>query len=547
MINISNHLQKDYWVRRVTPDGGHPASAIGVGYRPMLQGGGAASYINLTQDDFLNEIESSAHIINAKFMSQRPIYGPTGEKDKDGKEAWAIVGYDDLETVALGLQKCIALKKASHFAADGFWIANETKNDDAFDKLNSWKDTVGLDTAFLEIANSCFQCGDAAIYLYQQGKDIEYEVFSFLKGDKLYPGFTESGERAIYRQYNLRGKAAVDVFADSYRETWIKIDDSIEENKSWFNNLLSWLKAEKGEKSQDGYTRIYRAESQAGAGINQCIYFRIPDIPSGPAESSIEALERACSYASEEVKGSAFPILFLKSEKVINLPPTKNNSKILGVKGTSETVKNSDAKFLAPPDASNIAATNIKTLTDNILRSTLSVFIEPDILKSGADSSTTIKILYAPEIQWCQNMWIYFAKPIKHMVNVFKTLVGKVEEQMTVFSEMRISVGQNIWIPQNESERVKIELDQVYARVKSRRSAMQDIGNQHMGDFDLIEAEWEKELDIKARVPAIAKAEVDEKFGTVSSSSEGGEKEEEETNPNKPNVDNNSKGKTILE
>ena len=234
-------------------------------------------------------------------------------------------------------------------------------------------------------------------------------MFSFLKGDKLYPGITEDGKQAVYRQYTLRGKTAVDIFTDTYRETWVKVDDSIEDNKTWLTNILSWLKAEKGKTSEDGYTRIYRADAQAGTGLNQCVYFRVSDIPSGPAQDSIEALERACSYISEEVKGSAFPILFLKSEKVINLPPTKNNSKILGVKGTAETVKNSDAKFLAPPDASNIAATNVKTLTDNILRSTLSVFIEPDILKAGADSSTTIKILYAPEIQWCQNMWPAFA------------------------------------------------------------------------------------------------------------------------------------------
>lgn len=532
MVNIGKHLQKDYWVRRVTPDGGHAASAVAVGYKPLIQGGFGTAYVNLTQDDLLNEIESSAHHINSKYMSQRPIYGPTGNKDKDGREEWAIQGYDDLETVALGLQKCIALKKASHFAADGFWIANESKNEEAFDKLCSWKDSVDLNTAFIEAVNSCFQTGDAAIYLYQQGKEIYYEVFSFLKGDKLYPGITEDGKQAVYRQYTLRGKAAVDIFTDAYRETWVKVDDSIDDNKTWLTNILSWLKAEKGKTSEDGYTRIYRADAQAGTGLNQCVYFRVPDIPSGPAQDSIEALERACSYISEEVKGSAFPILFLKSEKVINLPPTKNNSKILGVKGTAETVKNSDAKFLAPPDASNIAATNVKTLTDNILRSTLSVFIEPDILKAGADSSTTIKILYAPEIQWCQNMWPAFAKPVKQLMNVFKTLVGKVEAQTTVFSEMRISVGQNIWIPQNESERIKMELDQVYARTKSRKAAMTDIGNQHIGDYEQIEKEWENELDMKARIPAQYKD-----AGTV----------ENEPDPNKPNIDNNDPGKTIAD
>ena len=74
------------------------------------------------------------------------------------------------------------------------------------------------------------------------------------------------------------------------------------------------------------------------------------------------------------------------------------------------------------------------------------------------------------------------------------------------YNKMRISVGQNIFIPQNESEALKMELDQVYARVKSRRSAMQDIENAHKGDYEQIQKEWEEELRIKAEIPAEAKA-----------------------------------------
>lgn len=532
MVNISKHLRKDYWTRRLTPDQlplyTRTASA---GYKAPRVSNGSCGYLNLTQDDLLNEIEASAHEINSKYMSTRPIYGPTGNKDKDGKEEWKITGYDELETVALGLQKCIAQKKAAHFAADGFWIADESGKEEAFDVLNSYKDSVGLNTAFLEVVNSCFQTGDGAIYLYQNGMDIDYEVFSFLKGDRLYPGVTEDGYTAVYREYIYNGKKAVDVFCEAYRETWVMTDDS-EEDENWLTKMVSWVRGEKGEKSEDGFTRVYHRPAQVGAGLNQCVYFRVPDIPTGPAQGSIEALERACSYISEEVKGSAFPILFLKSEKIINLPPTKNNSKILGVKGTSETVKNSDAKFLAPPDASNIASINIKTLTDNINRSTMSVFIEPDILKSGADSSTSIKILFAPEISWCQNEWIHFFKPVKQLTNVFKMLVGKVEGKMTTFSSMRLSVGQNIWIPQNESERIKMELDQVYARTKSRKAAMTDIGNQHIADYEAIQKEWEEELDMKSRIPAQYS-----QTATV----------EPEANPNEPPIDNNSKGKTIAE
>ena len=62
-------------------------------------GGEGPTYKVLSQEDFLNEVNSAAHKINSPMMSRRPVYGPTGEKNKDGKDKWAIVGYDMVETV----------------------------------------------------------------------------------------------------------------------------------------------------------------------------------------------------------------------------------------------------------------------------------------------------------------------------------------------------------------------------------------------------------------------------------------------------------------
>ena len=214
------------------------------------------------------------------------------------------------------------------------------------------------------------------------------------------------------------------------------------------------------------------------------------------------------------------------------------NGKVLGVKGTSETVKNSDAKYLAPEDASNVATLNIKSLTENILRGTMSVFIDPDILRSGADSSTTIKIMYAPEIQWCQNMWTQIFQPTKQLNELFKRLVGKVEGEPVRYGNMRLSVWHETWIPQNESERVKIEIDQVMAKVKSRKAAMQDIGNCYKGDYEQIQKEWEEELRIKAEIPAEVKA----KYGS-NEEEEGERKDGEEI----LRVDNRLPGKTVTQ
>lgn len=537
-MNITEHLKKDYWKRRINPD--MPFQKYPLANHSNYKGTPAPNERQMTQDDFLNEIFQSAHEINSGYMSQRPIYEPTGEKDKNGKEKWRIVRYDDMEVVPLGLQMRFAESKASFMAANGIGISNETEDTEAYNTMMSHKDSTGLDIAFLQAMLSCFKSGDAGIYLYQTEAGIEYKVYSYLDGYTIYPELDENRNPVYYVSYTFKGRQAVDIFSVDSVETWVHMSDDEETNTTFLSKIKGWLKGDVRPRSEDGYVRISRKDNQAGSDMTQFVYFRVNDIPSGPVEQSICALERVLSYLAEEYKNSALPILFVKSEKVVNLPPSKMNGKVLGVKGTTETIKNSDAKFLAPEDASNVATLNIKSLTDNILRGTMSVFIDPDILRSGADSSTTIKIMYAPEIQWCQNMWTQIFHPTKQVVELFKRLVGKVEGDPIRYSKMRLSVWHETWIPQNEAERVKIEIDQVMAKVKSRKAAMQDIGNSYKGDYEQIQQEWEEELRIKAEIPAEIKA----KYGQTSSTDGDGERKDGEEILK---VDNRFPGKTITQ
>ena len=568
-MHISSHLVKEFWRRRVTDDATPPPPTNPENYEtvpPLVLPNGRFRY--LTQSDFANEIEPSAHNINSKYMStrpikeivERPIQEPIVDEngnpvlDEDGKQKyetkkvkeWVTVDYADLETVRFGLQLRFSLAKASYFAANGFWVANETTDRDSFDKVMSWKDTTGLNTAYLEAVISCFQTGDAAIYIYQDGNTLRYKVFSFLYGDTLYPDMDENRRPVLYREYLLKGQRAVDVYAYDRIETWVQVDTENEVGSSWLDKIRGWFKRTINEVSEDGWQLLSRTSSQIGSGLglNQCVYFRINDIPSGCVQMDIEALERAASYIAEEVPATAFAELFIKAAKVDSLPAAGSHGATIGVQGNAEDVKAADAKYLAPPDVSNIATIDLQSKKDSIMHTSMSVFIEPEILKSGADSSTTIKIMFAPEIQWCQTMWPQFAPQVRYLMDVFKALVAKIEgDDDGRITKLRLSVGQEIWIPQNDSERIKNELDQVYARVKSRKAAMADIGNNHLDDEKQIIEEWEQELDLKARVPAVAKAEVEQKYGTASEVIDV----VDENNPNQPKVDNNASGKSVLE
>lgn len=518
-MNVSDYInlsKKKPWVRRVADASpGNPN-----GYKLQV----------MTQDDFLNEVCSAAHPINSPMMSRRPIYGPTGEKDKNGKEKWAIVGYDEIETVPISKQEEIINKKISHFAADGFWTASETKDDERFGTLMSWADSVGLKTAFIEVIKSTFRTGDGAIYLYQTDDEedpIQYEVFGYEEGSTLFPQVTFDGKQSLARKYKFNTHDAVDIFTQDKRETWMMLDEQMEDYRMFVPEGTD------PEKSDDGYTLVRRLDAQAGSGLCQCVYFRVSDIPTGPVQAQCRKLEDAKTYVGEHLKGSAMPILFMKAEKTTSLPPNSLANKAVGVKGTTDSLAHSDLKFVAPPDASNIATLHLDGLEEDIRDGAMSVKIDPEIIKQGSDSSATIKILYSPEVQWCQIHWPEIAKSVKQLMRVFKALVGKVEGDVTGYAKLRISTGPMTWIPQNAAEALKMELDAVYGRIKSRKAAIEDSGNTHKGDYEQIQKEWQEETWMKAELPAKAKAQ----YGT--------EGEVDDSKPNPGDVNNQAPGKSI--
>ena len=516
-MNISDYInlsKKKPWMRRIYDE------------RP----GGGPAYRIMTQEDFLNEVCSASHKINSPKMSRRPIYGPTGEKDKNGKEKWAIVGYDSVETVPVSKQWEIISKKISHFSADGFWTASESEDEDAFQKMMSWADTAGMKTAFIEAMWYAMRTGDSAVYWYQiddADDPIQYEVYGYEEGSTLFPNTDFSGRKTLARKYKFNTHDAVDLFTPDRRETWMMLDEQMEDYRMFVPE------GSKPKMSDDGYTLVRSLEGQAG-NLCQCIYFRFKDIPTGPVQPSIEKLEDAKTYVGEHLKGSAMPILFMKAEKTTSLPPNGLANKAVGVKGTADSLAHADLKFVAPADASNIADLHIDGLEEDIRDGAMSVKIPVDAVKQGSDSSSTFKLLYSPEVQWAQIHWPEVFKSVKQMVLVFKALVGKVEGDVPRYSKMRISIGQNIWIPQNAAEALKMELDQVYARVKSRKAAMQDIPNSHVGDYEQVDQEWAQELTMKAEAPAAAKAKYGVDVGGVG---------ESKTNPG--DVNNQASGKSI--
>lgn len=541
ITKISPLLKKKVWKRLVSQDADIPLM-IGADYYdvPVQMTFNGLRYQHLTEFDLMQESSEGAHEINSKYMSKRPIYDvetrvvdvpvtdangdpvldSNGNQVVEHKEVkdWVITGYEDVETVRSGKPEMINTQKASHLAKNGLEIANEGKDQERYDNLRSWKDVSGIDTAWLSLVYSACKAGDGAMYLYVRNDNIEYTVFSPLEGDQLFPHKDDKGNPMLVRKYQLNGQTAVDVYMTDYIETWVQADLSDADNEgvtSWWATVKGWFKNINRKKSEDGWERISRTPSQLDNATCQVIYLRLPDTPIGVAMQNINAWERGASYMSDKVRSTAFAKLFLKSAKIKNLPPLSSGEEVIGVENAdADLLKASSAEYLTPPDISNIAEKNLKNLNDAIMESTMSIDLQPEILKSGADSSMTLKILLRREVQWCHKAWTWVFPAAKQVIDVLKGLVAKIEQDGE-YRKLKVSVWNTPWMPVDEDAQANRVNQLTMSGVLSKRAGRSELNVQYDDDDKQIALEQEEKIYRETYVKLKAEAQARKDFGVL--------------------------------
>ena len=561
-FRIQDHLQKEYWYRRIAEDAEDvPLPANSRYYYDNRTDAPGERFRRMTTSDFLNEIEAGAHEINSRYWSMKPIKVERPVLDKDGNPVLNEKGeqkkqicleFEDMETTRCSLQRRFAIAKANHSAQKGFWIGCESRQyKEKFANLLSWRDTLGLKTAYFEVVLSLRQCCEAALYLYQIGDTLTYKVLSPLYGDTLFPDYDENRNPILYRLYTLRGKQAVDIYACGYIETWVQGDkeEDSEKTLSWWQKFSGWfakgLDWKSTIKSEDGWRRLSHRDTQIHAELNQCVYFRVPDLATGCVQDEIESWERAMSYIAEAMKSDAFPDKFVKAQKIKSLPNANEHGRVYAVEGDTEALKAADMKTIVAGDMSNIATVNTTAKMQSILHGSMSVIIEPEILKAGADSSSALRLMFTSEIQDAEAFWVLVAPQVRYMVEVFKALVAKIEGDSD-YTKIRTSIESITWIPQNTAELIDNTCKLVYAGVISKEDAASEVDLQYPDSAETIRKEAEEELYRKTYIPLKAKAEAKEEFG-LTDVAEDVIVSEKDDNPGKPNVDNNASRKSIAD
>lgn len=568
-MNLSQHLKKEFWKRRLAPGTTDIPTPVNNQYyiEPQPDNSGEC-FRYMTTSDFLNEIEPSAHEINSPHWIMRPVYMMEEVTDAEGKKVIGadgkvkkerkFVGYQNMETTRCSLQRRFAIAKANHSAQKGFWIGNETKEyKDEFATMLSWRDTLGLKTAYFEVVLSLRQCCEAAAYLFMEGNTLQYKVFSPLYGDTLFPDYDENHNPILYRLYTLRGKNAVDIYACGWMETWVQSSgtENNERDLSWWQRFSGWFSKGIDWKttavSEDGWRRLgKRRETQIANNLNQVIYFRVPDLATGCVEDEIKSWERAMSYIAESMKVSAFPDKLVKATKIKSLPSADAHGRIYAVEGNVDQLKAADMKTIDPGDMSNIATVNIKAKMDAIMHGSMSVIIEPEILKSGADSSSALRLMFTSEIQDAEAFWVLVAPQVRYMVEVFKALVAKIEGN-EVYTKIRTSIEPITWVPQNTAELIDNATKLVYAGVLSKEDCASECDLQYPDGAKTVAREQEEELFRKTYIPLKAKAKATEEFGPTDTAEDVIVTEKDGDNPDKaeksPKVDNNADRKDIAD
>lgn len=572
---ISPLLKKKPWKRLVTPDAEVPPPTNAEYYDIPAYEHCGLHYQYLTEFDLLNESCEGAHLINSQYISRRPIYDletrtiQVPMKDTDGNpilnedgsvktqpkeiKEWIITGYEDVETVRSGLPELIIKQKTSHLAKNGIEIANEGNDHKLFDSFRAWKDISGIDAGWMQSIYGCGKGGDCLIYPYVHNGTIEYTVFCALYGDQIFPNKDDKGDDMNVRRYLLNGREAVDIFMDDYIETYVRGEISDEEDngiQSWWSVVKGWIKNISRKKTEDGWERISRTPSQLGKGMCQAIYLRFEDTPIGPAMQNLNAWERGASYVSDKVRTMAFSKLFLKTSKIKNLPPLSSGEEVIGVENAdADILRASSAEYLTPPDISNIATINLSNLTDAIMQSTMSIDLQPEILKSGADSSQTLKLLLRREIQWAQVMWPQVRPAAKKVIEVLKALVAKIEGNGD-YTKLKVSVWNTPWMPVDEAAQIANVEKLVYAGILSKENARHELNLQYTDDAKYVKEEEEDELYRKTFIPKKAEADAIEQFGldktandVVVDKVEENPKEKE----NKPKINNQAARRDIAE
>lgn len=491
---ISPYLSKQVWFRRAPRYYQKEAGSFGYFDTEEMRFDDGLAY-RMYQSDFMDELVPSAHKINhCEYRSMRPKY-----RYNATTQANELYGYEEVERVSVGFQEGALRHKVTTTFGNEMWFGSEGKdevNEQRVATIRSHWGVTGMTDALNSWGRALFGTGDAAIYLYKTDGQVHYKVFSFEKGDVFNFTKNENNEDIFVRLFKVSGVDTIEIYDKKNVEVWVRDND----RKGIFDKAVARLKGKIIEESSDGWVCIERKSH--GCSQLPVIYHRISDVVWGVGQDSIDRLERIMSDLGENNRYYAYQILFIAGG-ILSLPPSGDMGKVIASKTTD-----GKAEILKPADASNTFTVDLEKNLDLLCETLALVIINPKELKAGENTGAFIRNLYWREVQWSTNMIAELRPILTRVVNLFKELVGQIEDDVEQYTKARLTFLLEPYVPKNVSEEITNIVMSKNAGATSTQTAAGEIPFNNPMEYKRLQKEKEEEAEIeekKQQITALSK------------------------------------------
>lgn len=407
-----------------------------------------------TQDDFLREFDPHSHAINSMKYYPNLLFV---DKEQVGKYQAKV-----RSRVSVAWQRRIHTKRL--VALTGYdpdiSIAKSKTDDASLDALKAFKEgwaLKGMDTAVHLAIAADGKVGDTALVGFKANGEFGYRLFSYDKGDVLYPHFDPiTGKVAVFGRRYLRTETD-----DKGNQETIAVLDV------WDNtNYMRYREATSWEKKDNSYEwRIDEVPSPHKFSSCPVAYHRYGEPFWAASQSLIEQNELALSQLAENNAQYALRILYTMGAEFEMEGSTDGTPRLI-----SSVDPNAKAGFLEPADSSSSFELQLKTLEKEIMR--CSFCVETPELKSGSDlSSLTVKMLNADSYLKALDDSREYQGFLNDIRDIFIEGYGTESLRRADFKKLNVTVKLQPWVFMSESEVVNTLVQLVSIGVLSKRSA----------------------------------------------------------------------------
>lgn len=409
---------------------------------------GKIAYTEVTQEDFLKELDPASHAIN-----DTEIYKNYRYNKEDG-----LVYEEDFPRYAFAYQQEILDDRMARTTGNDiqFDLADDITNKNKLDTYNKfkagWADKR-MENAWHFSIKSDYSTGDVAFVGILSKGVFSWKVLTFLDGDVLYPHYDrKTGKLNLFaRTYSTEDEDGelhnyIDVWDDKFFYRLVDfIDEGITEAQKNEDDYVLHTLA--GDFDTDGY--VLEEVTEHGFNEIPVSYHRRDTGPVWtPSQETIEHREAAFSRLAQSNHDFGLPIMFLKGKgKQIKEVATSNMSYASKIFIIPE---NGEAGFLNRQDASNAYKTELDMLEDKIYSQ--SMVIKAPELKSGDTPAAAIKLLYSDAYNKALLEIQEYDEFLCKMIDIFKWGYGIESESRIDFMRVHISFYVTPFIPINDTE-----------------------------------------------------------------------------------------------